>query len=85
MTLTLVFTPSLLDAQYLGRAWRTSRQVYLLCRWERHLTEFPHLGVIDRWPATFKLALIALHRFLVIGMPIIIIINNLLSTISVII
>ena len=22
------------------------------CRWERHLTEFPHLSVVDRWPAT---------------------------------
>ena len=26
----------------------TSRQVYLLCRWERHLARFPHFGVIDR-------------------------------------
>ena len=33
-----------------------SRQVYLLCRWKRHLTEFPHLGVVDRWPATPKRA-----------------------------
>ena len=24
-----------------------SRQVYLLCRWERHLTELPHLSVED--------------------------------------
>ena len=30
------------------------RQVYLLCRWERHLKEFPDLGVADRWPATSK-------------------------------
>ena len=34
-------------------------QVYLLCRWERHLAGFPHLGVVDRWPATPKRARIA--------------------------
>ena len=34
--------------------WRTSRQVYLLCRWEKHLAGFPHLGVVDRWLATSK-------------------------------
>ena len=28
----------------------------LAVRWERHLTEFPHLGVVDRWPATSKRA-----------------------------
>ena len=33
-----------------------SRQVYLLRRWERHLTEFPHLSVVGRWPATAKRA-----------------------------
>ena len=44
-----------------------SRQVYLLCRWERHLAGFPHLSVVDRWPATPKRARTALHRFLVIG------------------
>ena len=44
-----------------------SRQVYLLCRWERHLTGFPHLSVVDRWPATPKRARAALRRFLVIG------------------
>ena len=44
-----------------------SRQVYLLCRWERHLTEFPDLGVVDRWLATPKRARIAHDRFLVIG------------------
>ena len=42
-----------------GTVWRTSRQVYLLCRWERHLAGFPHLGVVDRWPATPKRARIA--------------------------
>ena len=42
-----------------GTVWRTSRQVYLLCRWERHLAGFPHLGVVDRWLATPKRARIA--------------------------
>ena len=28
-------------------------------RWERHLAGFPHLGVVDRWPATPKRARIA--------------------------
>ena len=31
-----------------------SRLVRLLCRWERHVTGFPHLSVVDRWPATRK-------------------------------
>ena len=44
-----------------------SRQVYSLCRWERHLTGFPHNGVVDRWLATPKRARTALRRFLVIG------------------
>ena len=43
-------------AQHKGTAWRTSRQFYLLCRWERHLAGFPHLGLIDRWPVTPKRA-----------------------------
>ena len=55
-------------------AWRlalkgqcgASRQVRLLCRWERHLTGFPHLSVVNRWPATPQRARIALRRFLVI-------------------
>ena len=33
-----------------GTVWRTSRQVYLLCRWEWHLAGLPHLGVLtDGW------------------------------------
>ena len=43
-----------------GTVWRTSRQVYLLCRRERHLAGFPHLGVVARWLATPKRARIAL-------------------------
>ena len=42
-----------------GTEWRTSRQVYLLCLWERHLTGFSHFGVVDRWPVTLKRARIA--------------------------
>ena len=41
-----------------------SRQVCLLCRWERHLTGFSHLSMVDRWPATPKRARTALRRFL---------------------
>ena len=52
MTLKLVFTASLLDFSIKGTVWRTTPQVYLLCRWERHLTGFPHLGVVDRRLAT---------------------------------
>ena len=59
MTLKLVFTASLLDLSINGTEWRTSRQVYLLCRWDRHLAGFPHLGEVDRWPATPKRARIA--------------------------
>ena len=43
-----------------GAIW----QVCLLCRWERHLTGFPHPSAVDRTP---KRARIALRRFLVIG------------------
>ena len=45
MPLKLIFTAFLLD---IGTVRRTSRQVYLLCRWEKHITEFFHLGVIDK-------------------------------------
>ena len=48
MTLKLAFTACLLDAPMKGTVWRTSRQVYLLCRWERHRAGFPHFGVVDR-------------------------------------
>ena len=54
MTLKLVYTASLLDVQHFKGQCGESRQVYLLCRWERHFTEFPHL--IDRWSATAKRA-----------------------------
>ena len=35
---------------------RTSRQVYVLCRWERHLAGFPYLREVRRWLATPKRA-----------------------------
>ena len=42
--------------------------VYLLCRWERHLTGFPCLEVVDRWPEAPKRACYyRFDRFLVIG------------------
>ena len=41
------------------RASFLKSQVYLLCRWERHLAGIPHLGVVDRWLATPKRARIA--------------------------
>ena len=39
-----------------GTVWRTSRQVYLLRGWERHLAGFPNLGVADTRLATPKRA-----------------------------
>ena len=54
MTVKLLFTAILPDAQRQRDCVKTSRQVYLLCRWERHVAGFPHLGVIARWPATSK-------------------------------
>ena len=56
MTLKLVFTASLLDAQHRRTVKRMSWQVYSLRRWERHLAGFPHLGVVSRWMATPKQA-----------------------------
>ena len=59
MILKLVFTASLLDVQASKGQCGESRHVYLLCRWKRHLMEFPHLSVVDSWPATPKRAHIA--------------------------
>ena len=66
MTKKLVFTACQLDVQHL-RESRQSLLVYLLCRWKKHLTEFPHLSVVDRWLATPKRAPTALRRFRMIG------------------
>ena len=50
MTLILVFTASLLDAQH----HRDSVENKLASRWEKHLAEFPHLRVVGGWPTTPK-------------------------------
>ena len=56
-TLRLVFTAlPCLTLSIKGTVWRTSLHVYLLCCWERHLSGFPHPGVVDRWLATPKRA-----------------------------
>ena len=67
MTLNLVFTASQLDVQYLRVSVENKPASFLVVPWERHLTEFPHLSVVDRWPATPKRARTELRRFLVIG------------------
>ena len=41
MTLKLVFTASLLDAQHQRDSVENKRQVYLLCRWKRYLYGAP--------------------------------------------
>ena len=45
MTLKLIFITSLIEVQHkrVSVRRRTSRQVYQLCHWERHLTELPIL------------------------------------------
>ena len=48
--------PFTCGAPRLGDLVSALRQVYLLCRWEGQLTGFPHLRVVDRWPATPKRA-----------------------------
>ena len=39
-----------------GTVWKTIRQVYLLCGWERRSAAFPHFSVVDRWLVTPKRA-----------------------------
>ena len=57
ITLKLVFRASLLDAQhYKGAVLKPSLQVYLLCRWERHIAEFSQRRATDRLPVTSKQA-----------------------------
>ena len=56
ITLKLVFTTLLLDAQHYRANEENKPEVYLLCRWEGHLAGFHHLGVVDRWLATHKRA-----------------------------
>ena len=54
MTLRLVFTASLFDAQHERNSVK-NKPASLLVPWERRLAEFP-LGVVDRWSATPKRA-----------------------------
>ena len=71
MTLKLVFTASLFDAQHerdsvenksvglLGVSSRVSRLLVLLGKACSCLVGLPHLDVVDRWPATSQRARIA--------------------------
>ena len=52
MTLKLVFSAG--RSALTAPVWRASRQVYLLCRWNKHLAELPYLSVVNKWPATRK-------------------------------
>ena len=56
MTLKLACTTLCLTFGIKETVWRTNRTIHLLCRWERHLAGFPHVGVVDGWPATLKRA-----------------------------
>ena len=56
MTLTLVFTASLLDAQHQRDSVKNKPASLLMVPLERHLAGFPHFGVVDRWLATSKQA-----------------------------
>ena len=64
MTLKLVFTASLLGSWHSALKGQCGENVeknklYLLCRWERHLAGFHHVGVVNRWLAIPKRARIA--------------------------
>ena len=50
LTLKLVVTASLLDAQHSRDSMENKPASYLLCRWERYryLAGFSHLRVVDR-------------------------------------
>ena len=59
MTLKLVFTASLLDDQHLRDSVEKAGKFTCCAVGKRHFTGFPHLSVVDRWPATPKRARIA--------------------------
>ena len=52
MTLKLVFTASLLDAQHLRDSVENKPASLLVVPLGKALSGIPHLGVVDRWPAT---------------------------------
>ena len=60
MTLKLVFTASLLDAQQQRDSVENKPASLLVVPLGKALSGFPHLGVVDRWLATPKRARIAL-------------------------
>ena len=59
MTLKLVFTASLLDAQHSRKSVENKPASLLVVPLGKALGGIPHLGVVDRWPATPKRARIA--------------------------
>ena len=68
MTVKLVFTASLLDVQHQSDCVKNkpASLLFMPLRKRNHLAGFPHLKVVNRWPATFKRApssaLLALSR-----------------------
>ena len=59
MTLKLVFTASLLDAQQQWDSVENKPASLLVVPLGKTLSGFPYLDVVDRWPATPKRARIA--------------------------
>ena len=59
MTLNLVFTASLLDAQHLRDSVENKPASLLVVPLRKALSGIPPLGVVDRWQATPKRARIA--------------------------
>ena len=59
MTLKLVFTASLLDAQHERDSMENKPASLLVVPLGKALSGISHLGVVDRWPATPKGARIA--------------------------
>ena len=56
MTLKLVFTASLLDAQHSRDSEENEPESLLVVSLGKAFSGIPHLGVVDRWPATPKRA-----------------------------
>ena len=54
MTLKLVFTAFLFDVQHYRDSVENKPASLLVVPLGKHLAGFPHLGVVDRWPATSK-------------------------------
>ena len=54
MTFKLVFTASLLDAQHQRDSLKNKPTSLLVVPLGKALSGIPHLGVVDKWPATPK-------------------------------